>query len=42
MMRRLYILTGLCVLMGMFTACSEDKGNYDYRPLNAVTIEGVD
>lgn len=42
MMRRLYILTGLCVLMGMFTACSEDKGNYDYRPLNAVTIEGID
>ena len=30
-------------MLGMFMgACSEDKGNYDYTPINEVTIEEID
>lgn len=36
-----YILTGMCLLL--FPACEiEDKGHYDYTPLNELTIEGIE
>ncbi len=40
-MRLLYIIIGLYVLTGMFAACSDDEGNYDYRALNTITVEGL-
>lgn len=39
-MNRLFILFMLCA--GILTACYEDKGNYDYHPINEVTISGIE
>lgn len=34
----LYSLGIICLLLG---ACAEDKGNYDYTPINEVTIDSI-
>lgn len=37
MKRILYMIVGLIFIFG----CSDDKGNYDYRPLNKITLSGL-
>ena len=39
-MRRISILWGVLLLLTA-VACTEDKGNYDYVPLNELTLEGM-
>lgn len=39
-MRRMLILLGILLLLAA-VACTEDKGNYDYVPLNELTLEGM-
>ena len=39
-MRRILILWGVLLLLTA-VACTEDKGNYDYVPLNELTLEGM-
>ena len=39
-MRRISILWGVLLLLAA-VACTEDKGNYDYVPLNELTLEGM-
>ena len=36
-----YIIT-ICLFVLAFTACYEDKGNYDYQPSEELKIEGID
>ena len=38
-MKRIAIIMG--VLLSVVMACTEDKGNYDYLPLNELTLEGM-
>ena len=38
-MNRIIILS-ICFIIGV-VACYEDKGNYDYVPLNELTLEGM-
>ena len=39
-MKSIYLL---CVMLGvLFCRCAEDKGNYDYTPVDELTIEGID
>ncbi len=39
-MRRISILWGVLLLLAA-VACTEDKGNYEYVPLNELTLEGM-
>ena len=39
-MKRISILWGVLLLLAA-VACTEDKGNYDYVPLNELTLEGM-
>ena len=39
-MKRILILWGVLLLLTA-VACTEDKGNYDYVPLNELTLEGM-
>ena len=32
----------LLLLVTIFFACSEDKGNYDYKTMYAIEIDGID
>lgn len=34
-----YIITSLLLVLGI--ACSDDQGNYDYRELNTITLDGL-
>ena len=34
-----YILFSLLLSLGLFSSCFDDKGNYDYSPVNHLTIE---
>ena len=38
-MRKVYIL--LAVMSLMISGCTEDKGNYDYVPVNEVTFDNI-
>lgn len=38
-MKMRYIIAGLLLALGV--ACSDDQGNYDYRELNTITLEGL-
>lgn len=39
-MKRIQWIVG-CLLLRVVSACTEDKGNYDYTPLNDLTIGGI-
>lgn len=39
-MKRITIIIGVLLLL-FAVACTEDKGNYDYVPLNELTLEGM-
>ena len=39
-MKSIYLL---CIMLGvLFCRCAEDKGNYDYTPVDELTITGID
>lgn len=38
-MKILYFVVGLLFVLNI--ACSDDQGNYDYRELNTITLDGL-
>lgn len=39
-MKNIYWIIG-CFLLCLGSACTKDKGNYDYTPLNALSVSGI-
>ena len=41
-MKKNYIMWFACLIGLLITACYDDKGNYDYKEIGEIRIEGLD